>query len=203
MQPQVQHVSADTYADMKDKQPLVTDSLHGIKMISTDDSATATALHSVPKFFQGRSSFCQLHCLKHLRPSTVERVFQYTVKHVTELLSCCDPNLLIKWCECLLASDTHGIKLFTNNFMNKLKELKSSAAILKMLSHYWSWSNYSILKILAQFSKIAVDMLEEFGTRLNVILPITEYPLTSFTKPMFPYYASSYTVLTFECNQQL
>ena len=165
---------------------------------------TATVLHSFPKLSQRRSSsFCQLHYLRHLRPSTVERLFQYTVRHVTELLSCCDPELLIKWCENLMASDTHQIKLFTANFINQIRQIKSSPAILKMLNHYWTWSNYSILRVVAQFSKLALDLLEEFGTRLNTMLPITEYPIRSLAVSMFPYDTTSYTMLTLECDHKL
>ena len=204
MQPYLEHVTADTTTNMKDEQPLVTHSLRGTKMISMHDSATATVLHSFPKLSRRRSSsFCQLYYHKHLKPSTVERVFQYTAKHVTELLSCCDPNLLIKWCENLMASDTHRIELFTANFIDKIKELKASPAILKMIGHYWTWSNYSILKVLAQFSKLALDMLEEFGARLNTMLPVTEYPLGSLAVSMFSYDTSCYTVLTFECDHKL
>lgn len=199
--PQFEHVSADATTD---EQPLVTYSLRGTKMISIDDSSTATVLHSFPKVSQRRSSsFCQLHCLKHLKPSTVERVFQYTVRHVTELLGCSNPELLIKWCENLMVSDTHQIKLFTANFIDQIRQLKTSPAILKMLCHYWTWSNYSILKVLAQFSKLALELLEEFGTRLNTMLPITEYPIGSLAVSMFPYDSSSYTVLTLECDHKL
>lgn len=195
---QSEEIATDT--DQGDKQPLVT---YDTKMVSLDDNVTVVTVphSSLPR--RRSSSFSQLHYLKHLRPSTVEAVFQYTVKHVTELLSCCDPNLLIKWCENIMASDTHEIKLFTTNFMDKIKQLKTSAAILEMLSHYWNWSNYSILKVLAQFSKLALDMLEEFGTRLNALLPITEYPVASLAVSMFPYDTSSNTVLTFECDEKL
>ena len=202
MQSQLEHVSVDT--NMKNEQPFVTHSFCGTKLISKDDSATATVLHSFPKFSRGQSSsFCQLHCLKHLRPSVVKRVFQYTVTHVTELLSCCDPELLIKWCENLMASDTHQIKLFSVNFIDKIRQLKTSLAILKLLSHYWTWSNYSILKVLAQFSKLALDLLEEFSIRLNTMLPITEYPIGSLAVSMFPYDISSYIMLTLECDHKL
>ena len=201
---QLERVSADTDTNMKDELPLVTYSLRGTKMISMDDSAAVTALHTFPKPSRRRSSsFCQLSCLNHLRPSTVERAFQYTVRHVIELLSCCDPNLLIKWCENLMASHTHQIKLFTANFMDKIKQHKTSPAVLKFLSHYWTWSNYSLLKVLAQFSKLALDMLEEFDARVNTAVPITEYPISSLAVSMFPYDTSAYTELIFECDQKL
>ena len=148
---QAEEIALDTDADNNDEQqPLATEVLHGtktMKIASLDDSITATLPH--PPLSRRSFSFSQLDCLKHLKPSTVEQVFQYTVKHVIELLSCCDPKLLIKWCENLMASDTHEIKLFTPSFMDKIKQLKTSAAILKMLSYYWTWSNYSALSVLA------------------------------------------------------
>ena len=204
MQPQLELISVNTdSADTIDEQPLVTHCLLGTNMSSMDDNATASVFHFSPKLSQRKSSFCHLHCLKHIKPATVEMLFQYTVRHVTELLSYCDPNLLMKWCQNLMASNSHQIKLFTTNFTDKLKQLKTSRDLLKLLSHYWNWSNFSILKALAQFSKLAVDMLEEFDTRLNTMLPITKYPVASLAVSMFPYDTSSYTVLTFECDQNL
>ena len=200
-----EEIAADTDIDRNVKQSLVTEALCGTRTALTtslDDSVMVNLPHS-PLHKKASLSFSQLHCLKHLKPSTVDRVFQYTVKHVIELLSYCDPNLLIKWCEHLMASDTHKIKLFTANFMDKLKWLKSSKAILKMLSHYWAWSNYSILRVLVQFSNTALHMLEEFDTRLNTMHPIAEYPITSLAISMFPYDTSSYTVLTLECDHKL
>ena len=191
-------------ADNRDEQPLVTEALHGtrtMEIASLDDSVTATLPH--PPLPRKSLSFGELDCLKHLKPSTIEQVFQYTVKHVIELLSCCDLKLLIKWCENLMASDTHGIKLFTPSFMDKIKQLNSSVAILKTVSCCWTWSNYSVLSVLAQFSEIALDMLGEFGARLNTALPITEYPITSLAVSMFPYATSSYTVLVLECDHKL
>ena len=191
--------------DWKDEESLIIQAVYDrrtTKSLSVDDSMTID-LPCYPLPLRRSSSFHQLHCHKHLRPSTVETVFQYTVRHVTELLSCCDLDLLMKWCENLMASDTHQIKFFTVNFVDQIRQLKASPAILKMLSHYWTWSNYSILKVLAQFSKLALDLLEEFETRLNTMLPITKYPIGSLAVSMFPYDTSSYTVLILECDHKL
>ena len=194
----------DGNTDCKDEVSLVIQVVYDRRTTksSVDDSVIIDLPHfPLPK--QRSFSFHQLHYHKHLKPSTVKRVFQYTVRHVTELLNCCDPDLLIKWCENLMASGTHHIKLFTANFIDQIRQLKTSSVILKMLSHYWTWSNYSILKVLAQFSKLAFDLLEEFGTRLNTMFPITEYPIGSLAVSMFPYDTSSYTVLTLECDHKL
>ena len=205
MQPLLENISVATNsADIIDEQPFLTHCLLDTNRSSMDDNATATVLHFSPKLSQRKSSsFCHLHYLKHIKPATVEMLFQYTVRHITELLSYCDPNLLLKWCQNLMASDTHHIKLFSTNFIDELRQSKASCGILKLLSHYWNWSNFSILKVLAQFSNSAVNMLEEFDAKLNTILPITEYPLASLAVSMFPYDTSSYTVLTFECDQSL
>ena len=202
---QFEEITTDGNTDRKDEESLVIQAIYDrrtTKSLSVDDSVVIDLPH-YPLPLRRSFSFYQLHCHKYLRPSSVERVFQYTVRHVIELLSCCDPELLIKWCENLMASDTHQIKLFTVNFINQIRELKSSPAMLKMLGHYCTWSNYSILKVLAQFSKLALDLLEEFGTRLNTMLPITEYPIGSLAVSMFPYDSSSYTVLTLECDDKL
>ena len=199
---QFEGIATDT-DNNDEQQPLVTEALHGtktMKIASLDDTVTATLPHPL---LSRSFSFSQLNCLKYLKPSTVEQVFWYTVKHIIELLSCCDPKLLIKWCKSLMASDTHEIKLFTPTFLDKIKQLETSAAILKVLSHYWTWSNYSTLSTLAQFSNLALDMLEEFGRRLNTMLPITEYPVASLAVSMFPYATSSYTVLALECDHKL
>ena len=202
---QFEGIATDTDTNKEyDQQSLVTEALHGtgaMRMAPLDDSVIATLPH--PPLPRRSLSFSQLNCLKHLKPSTIEQVFQYTVKHVIELLSCCDPNLLIKWCENLMASDGHEIKLFTPRFMNNIRQLNSSVSVLKTLSYYWTWSNYSVLSILAQFSQLAVDMLEEFGRRLDTMLPITEYPVTSLAASMFPYATSSHTVLVLECDHKL
>ena len=190
---------------IKDEESLVIQAIYGggaTNTLSVDDSVIID-LPPYPLPLRRSSSFHQLHCHKHLKPSKIEAVFQYTVRHVTELLSCCDPELLIKWCENLMASDAHQIKLFTANLVDKIRQLKASPAILKMLSHYWIWSNYSILKVLAQFSKLALDLLEEFGTKLNIMLPHTEYPIKSLASSMFPYVTSYYTMLTLECGLKL
>ena len=176
-----------------------------VNMVSQDDNITV----SLPRFSLHRRkrslSFDHdhLYCLKYLNPLAVETVFQYTVNHVIELLSGCDPILLVKWCENMMASTSHGIKLFPSNFIASIKQLKSSTAVLKMLRVHWSWSNYSILIVLAQFSKLALEMLEEFGMKLNTALPITNYPISSLAVSMFPYNTTCYTVLTFECDQKL
>ena len=73
------------------------------------------------------------HHVHHIKPSEVEKEFHYISGHVVELLSCCDPKLLIKWCENLMASEKHKVKLLPPYSLYELKKLKTSAAVLKLM----------------------------------------------------------------------
>ena len=140
---------------------------------------------------------------KHINPLEVEKEFHYLLGHVIELLKCCYPKLLIKWCENLMASKIHDIKLLSSYSLYKLRQLKTSSAILKMMSMFWSWSNRSILKCLAEFSVIAAALLEDFDSRLYLNCLITKYPIPLPAPPMIPHNNNSFTVLTLKCIGKL
>jgi len=141
--------------------------------------------------------------IKYIKPAMVEMEFDNITNHVVELLSCCDPKLLIRWCEGIMASEANKIKLFSGDFIKILKQLKTSLAIFKVLKVYWSWSNHSILLTLSQFSKLAMDMLLEFDSRLNHHLPLSTYPISSFDPLFIPYDDSQHTILAMKCGREL
>ena len=148
------------------------------------------------------------HLLQHIRcinPLDVEKEFYYLSGHVIELLKCCHPELLKKWCENLMASKIHDIKLLPSYSLYKLRQLKTSSAILKMMSMFWSWSNYSILKCLAEFSEIAAALLEDFDSRLylNSKTLIAKYLIPLPDPSMIPHSNNSFTVLTVKFNRKL
>ena len=70
--------------------------------------------------------------IKYIKPAMVEMEFDNITNHVVELLSCCDPKLLIRWCEGIMASEANKIKLFSGDFIKILKQLKTSLAIFKL-----------------------------------------------------------------------
>ena len=133
-------------------------------------------------------------------PLEVESEFHYVTGHVIELLSYCHPILLIERCKHLMASEIHKINMFTFNFLEKLKNLKTSLTVLKMLSRFWSWSNYSILECLAEFSGLAVALLEEFNSRLVLSYPIMDYPFSTLEILCDDKY---YALLTIKCKDNM
>ena len=138
-----------------------------------------------------------LHHVKHIKPSEIESEFHYMTKHVIELLSYCHPILLIERCRQLMASEIHKIKLFSIPYLNKLKSFKTSSAILTMLSKQWTWSNFSILRYLADFSRLSVTLLEEFNLRIVLSYPVVYYPFPSLA---VSFDDNDYTFLTFQCK---
>ena len=180
--------------------------LHGaetIKLGFVDDIALFNKSH----VYHARLSLSlftfQLHYVKHIKPSEVEKQFSYLSGHALELLSCCDPKLLMKWCENLMASEIHKIKLLPPYSLYKLRKLRTSAAILKMMSVLWTWNNHSILTCLARFSEVALTLLEEFDSRLCLKFWIADYPLLPLTPSMIPYENNSYTILGLKCDIKL
>ena len=140
--------------------------------------------------------------VNHIKPSEVETEFHCVSGHVVELLSCCDPKLLIKWCENLMASEVHKIKLLPPYSLCKLKKFKTSSAVLKLMVTLWSWDNHSILTCLAAFSEIAGTLLKDFDSRLYLNAPFTEYPILPPTPSMIPYNNCSYTILTLKYDNK-
>ena len=179
--------------------------LHGtrtIKLGFVDDSS----LFNKSQAYHSRKlslCICQFQHVKHINPSEVEKEFHYISGHVVELLSCCHPELLIKWCENLMASEIHEIKLLPPYSVYKLRKLRTSSAILKMMSIFWSWSNHSILTCLAKFSEIAAALLEDFDSRLYINSSITKYPISPPIPSMIPHNNNSSTILTLKCNRNL
>ena len=77
-----------------------------------------------------------------------------------------------------MASDhDRGIKLFSDDQIKWLKYCNNIPLLLQELSHLWSWSNHSMLRILVGFCKEAIKLLDEFDCHLDPLHPITSYPV--------------------------
>ena len=177
--------------------------LHGtrtIKLGFVDDST----LFNKPQVCHSKTCICPFQHVMYIKLSQAETQFHYISGHMLELLNNCHPELLIKWCENLMASEIHKIKLLPPYTVYKLRKLRTSSAILKLMCMFWSWSNHSILTSLVEFSEIAAALLEEFDSRLCLNSSITKYPISSSLAPsMIPHNNNSFTVLTLKCNRKL
>ena len=186
------------------EEEITTRTLHDGNLNIVDDQAICTAPSShVSKPRRWSLALPTSNSCTYFNPEKVEREFDYVVSHVIELLSCCDPRLLSRCCEGIMVSERYGIKCFSTDTFKILKQLTTSPAVLRVLSVYWSWSNHSILLRLAQFSKLALDMLLEFDSKLNHCLPLSDYPIASFNSSLIPYKNSQFTIIAVRCSKVL
>ena len=163
---------------LKDKDVSVSDESHvGISKVEQDDAQvedTDTA-------------------------SSVDILFLYLVDQIYELLQNYKLEL-VQLCKNLKASDVYDINLFS---ADQIKELSECNNILIKLSPLFTWSNHSILKSLAGCSSEAVKLLDEFGSKLDPLQPVTSYPIPCLCSNMIPTDTSTYTILAVRCDKEL
>ena len=112
-----------------------------------------------------------------IKPAAVADTFSYFSEKIIELLQSHDPKMIMEQCEIIMASYHIPIKLFSDEQIEQLNYCNSAPLILRELSHLWSWSNHSILKVVLGCYKEAVKLLDEFDCHLDPFQPITSYPV--------------------------
>ena len=130
-------------------------------------------------------------------------LFLQVVNQIEELLQLCDLHLLTEACKSLLASEIHGINLFSTTCIKMLVKYNNAVTILRYLSFLFTWSNHSILRALVNFTGKAVQLLDEFDSLLDPLNIIVSYPIPSFSQDMIPSETSEYTLLAIRCNREL
>ena len=116
-----------------------------------------------------------LHGAGYFKPFTVAGEFAHVTEQVTKLLQSLDPKLLVEQCDMIMASD--GIKFFSDDQIQQLNAYSNTPLLLQHLSHLWSWSNHSMLRVLVGFCNEAIKLLDEFDCRLDPFEPIISYPV--------------------------
>ena len=139
---------------------------------------------------------------KHFKPSSVITEFldvKYQLQHV---LQSCDAKAMFEECENLMASEANGTILFTSEYFEQLKDCPT---LLQKLNPYFNWINHSILSaaINACDNPVATNLLEQFDSRVDKSLPITDYPVPQPSPNMVPYDNSTHTVLAAKLNAEL
>ena len=115
---------------------------------------------------------------EYLKPSTVADEFSCVTDQIMELLQSHDPKMCVEQCGTIMASDcAHGIKFFSDEQAKQLNSYNTTPLLLQELSHLWSWSNHSVLRILVGFCDEAIKLLDKFDAHLDALEPITSYPV--------------------------
>ena len=113
------------------------------------------------------------------------------------------PLKLVQLCETLKASDTHDVNLFSTDQIKELNEYNNTMLLFVKFSPLITWSNHSVLRVLASCCDDALKLIDEFDSRLNPHQRITSYPIPCLSSDMIPSDTSTYTVLAVRCKVDL
>ena len=140
----------------------------------------------------------------YIEPSSVCIAFLCLIDQVCGIVQCCDAKTLVKRCDEILACEQANIKLFSNIQVEKLKEYNGTLLIMYSLCSTFTWCNHSALRVLlTELSNEALQLLDEFDSRLDPLQSITSYPIPYYSSSMIPNDTSVYTILAMRCDQEL
>jgi len=135
----------------------------------------------------------------------VEQVFNCLVDFViAQLVKSSSHEQCLEQCKHLMASDVHGIGLFSDDQLKQLNEYGNNSLLLENLKSLWTWSDHSILDVFTSLcDDDAVKLLKKFDDCLNLSQLISAYPIHCISTDMAPSDDSPYTILAITCDQLL
>ena len=139
----------------------------------------------------------------YIDPSSLLMLFFQVSDSIVKLLRSCHIEVLIDICEKLMASKLHAINFFSDIQLRRFKKCKNSLQLLQRLSLFFTWSNHSFLRLLADWCSEAVNILDDFDCRVDYLHHIASYPIPHFSVTMIPVDGSTHTILAIRCDQEL
>ena len=139
--------------------------------------------------------------ISYVKSTSVLTLFFQVVDSIGELLQFYDGQILIDRCRHLMASNEHN--LISNDQMQLFSECSNTLSLLQKLSSFSTWSNHSILRALVGQCSEAVNILDDFDSRLDPFQPIAYYPIPLLSSDMIPSDTSTYTILAVRCKVEL
>jgi len=142
---------------------------------------------------------------QYIEPSNVLPEYLGLFDSLVELLKGLYPHKIIDVLSNVTASDSYGIKYFATDFIDKLREFTTITSLLRVVFPYTNWFDHSIIRELVEACDCpeGVNLLNEFDSRIDVTLPITEYPIPGPSDLITPNESSSHTVMVIKCAESL
>ena len=142
---------------------------------------------------------------KQLRSTSIVANFLDMKIQLQQTLQISNTQIILEQCKSLMASHDHDIALFSNEYLNSLKQCSLVPEMLQKLSPFFCWSNHSVLTAVVEAcnNPEATALLQRFDSGLDLSLPITEYPVPQPIPSMAPYNSSTETVLAIKVNAEL
>ena len=145
----------------------------------------------------------ELSC--YISPSNIILKYLDLLDSILELLQLIPPKEIIEALNCVMASDTQGINMFSAEFISKLKNFFDITSVFRVLFPYTNWYDHSIIRELLEVCDCTegIKLLDKFDSQINITLPITSYPIPAPSDLMVSDESSTHTVMAVRCEQQL
>ena len=142
---------------------------------------------------------------KHFKPSSVNSAFLDMKVQLECMMQSSNSLKIYEQCKTLMASNDYNIALFTNKFLDTIKECQFAQQILQKLSPWFNWSSHSLLSVVVEAcnNSEAAVLLQRFDAQVDLTLPIAEYPIPQPIPSMAPHDTSTQTVLAVKLNTKL
>jgi len=138
-------------------------------------------------------------------PSSLSAKFSDVKAKLLELSQSINPKNIAEHCSLLRASNQADTPLFLVDYLDTLKESKSTPNLLQKLSPFTNWIDHSILSTIVEVCNLSKGstLLSEFDARIDPSHPLKMYPVPSPSYLMVPYDTSTHTILAVQLNSQL
>ena len=139
--------------------------------------------------------------ISYVKSTSVLTFFFQVVDSIVELLQFYDVQILIDQCRHLMASNEYS--LISNEQIQLFSGCNNTLSLLQKLSSFFTWSNHSTLRAVVGQCSEAVNILDDFDSRLDPFQLIAFYPIPSLSSDMIPSDISTYTILAVRCKVEL
>ena len=129
-----------------------------------------------------------------MKSTDVSQKFSCLIDHLILQLSV-SYELLKDKLRVLMASSSN--QLFTDQFVNKVAKCKSLYHFMNFLLPFMTWLDHSILRELVEASKnaYAIKLLDQFDSMIDVLQPVTSFPIPPPGQLIIPLSKSEHTLL--------
>ena len=129
-------------------------------------------------------------------------MFLEVVDKLVSQLHTVDVEFLADKCRTLMASDIHGIQLFTDSFIKKLFKCSHSSLLRIYLLPFNTWLDNSILgEVVTAYKDDNLELLGKFNSKIDDTQLITLYPIPTYSQLLIPLEDSEYTILATKISQ--
>jgi len=142
---------------------------------------------------------------KHFIQMSINIEFFNVNDRLQHILGSYNTKAMLEKCTNIMASEKNNIPLFSSDQLQQFGVYKQAPALIQALTPYFNWSNHSVLRevINSCNNPIALNLIDQFDSQIDLSLPVTDYPIPQPFPNMIPLNTSSNTVLAVKLTAEV